>query len=352
MDVVLEIADTFIFDPIYATLLPAAASQPFAANTTYSSIAAEPTSYTVPHATWQYEPSTYLFSLQPGQSAYMSAWNRDDWRRQATTLFLITWLFGVLVYYIFAGLSYIFIFDKATFNHPRYLKNQITLEMKQANVAFPIMAVLTVPWFLAEVRGYSKLYDTVEESPGAWYQWAQFPLFLIFTDFCIYWIHRGLHHPRVYKHIHKPHHKWIMPTPFASHAFHPLDGYAQGLPYHIFPFIFPLSKLASVAFFVLVNIWTVMIHDGEYAHNSAIINGAACHTIHHLYFNYNYGQYTTLWDRLGGSYRKPNDELFQKELKMCTNEWKKQVEAVDKMVLEVEGEEGREYISQEAKKVR
>jgi lathosterol oxidase len=223
----------------------------------------------------------------------------------------------------------------------------MALEMKQANVAFPIMAVLTVPWFLAEVRGYSKLYDTAEESPAGWYNWAQFPFFLIFTDFCIYWIH-----PRVYKHIHKPHHKWIMPTPFASHAFHPLDGYAQGLPYHIFPFLFPLSKVASVAFFILVNIWTVLIHDGEYAHNSAIINGAACHTIHHLYFNYNYGQYTTLWDRLGGSYRKPNDELFQKELKMCQSEWKKQAEAVDKMVQEVEGDEGREYVSQETKKIR
>jgi lathosterol oxidase len=237
-------------------------------------------------------------------------------------------LFGVLVYYVFAGLSYFLVFDKATFKHPRYLKNQIKLEMKQANVAFPIMAVLTVPWFLAEVRGYSKLYDTTEEGPGSWYTWFQIPFFLFFTDSLIYWIHRGLHHPRVYKYIHKPHHKWIMPTPFASHAFHPLDGYAQGLPYHMFPFLFPLSKVASVAFFVFVNIWTVLIHDGEYA------------------------QFTTLWDRLGGSYRKPNDELFQKELKMCQSEWKKQAEAVDKMVKEVEGDEGREYAANETKKAR
>ena len=200
--------------------------------------------------------------------------------------------------------------------------------MKQANIAFPIMAIFTVPWFLLEVRGYSKLYDTVDQGPGLWYNYLQFPLFFLFTDSAIYWIHRGLHHPRVYKYVHKPHHKWIMPTPFASHAFHPADGYAQGLPYHIFPFIFPLSKFAYVFLFVFVNIWTVLIHDGEYAHNSPIINGAACHTMHHLYFNYNYGQYTTLWDRLGGSYRKPNDELFQKELKMCQSEWKKQAEAV------------------------
>ncbi|KAL5119112.1 c-5 sterol desaturase [Pleosporales sp. CAS-2024a] len=349
MDIVLEIVDSFIFDPIYAKLWPGAAAQLPPANATYSSFSTPPVT---PHSTWQYQPATHYFSITPSQYAYQSALPRDDWRRQALTLFLITWLFGVAVYYIFAGASYLLIFDKATFNHPRYLKNQIQLEMKQANFAFPIMAVLTVPWFLAEVRGYSKLYDTTQQGPGPWYDWAQFPFFLLFTDSLIYWIHRGLHHPRVYKHIHKPHHKWIMPTPFASHAFHPIDGYAQGLPYHIFPFLFPLSKVASVAFFIFVNIWTVLIHDGEYAHNSAVINGAACHTIHHLYFNYNYGQFFTLWDRLGGSYRKPNNELFQKELKTCQTEWAKQAKAVDEMVKEVEGTEGREYVGQETKKVR
>jgi lathosterol oxidase len=261
-------------------------------------------------------------------------------------------LFGVLVYYIFATASYVFVFDKATFNHPRYLKNQIRLEMRQANIAFPLMAILTAPWFLFEVRGYSKIYDTVEDSPGWWYNIAQFPFFLMFTDCLIYYIHRGLHHRSVYKYLHKSHHKWIMPTPFASHAFHPVDGYAQSLPYHIFPFIFPLQKFAYVALFIFINIWTVLIHDGEYVADNPIINGAACHTMHHLYFNFNYGQFTTLWDRLGGSYRKPNDELFKKELKMCQTTWSKQAEGADKMVMEVEGSDDRSYVPDEPKKMR
>ena len=50
-----------------------------------------------------------------------------------------------------------------------------------------------------------------------------------------------------------------MPTPFASHAFHPLDGFSQSVPYHMFPFIFPLQKFASVALFAFINIWTVLI---------------------------------------------------------------------------------------------
>ena len=90
------------------------------------------------------------------------------------------------------------------------------------------MAVFTAPWFLAEVRGCSKLYLDPNDY-GWWYMVVQFPLFLVFTDGLIYLIHRGLHHPLVYKTLHKPHHRWIVPTPFASHAFHPLDGYSQVL---------------------------------------------------------------------------------------------------------------------------
>jgi len=55
---------------------------------------------------------------------------------------------------------------------------------------------------------------------------------------------------------------------------------------------------------------------------------------------------------MGGSYRKPADEMFQKELKMCNTSWKKQVEEMEKMVKEVEGEDDRKYVPDEPKKVR
>lgn len=109
--------------------------------------------------------------------------------------------------------------------------------------------------------------------------------------------------------FHKPHHIWKIPTPFASHAFHPVDGFLQGLPYHIYPFFFPLHKVLYLGLYVFVNIWTISIHDGDYRVPSSlisVINGSAHHTDHHLFFDYNYGQYFTLWDRLGGSYRHPS----------------------------------------------
>lgn len=90
MDIVLEVADTFIFDHVYSSLLPASAT-PFSANATVSSIKQEPTGFALPAATWQYEPASKYFSVQPRQAAYESTWPRDDWRRQLLTLYLITW---------------------------------------------------------------------------------------------------------------------------------------------------------------------------------------------------------------------------------------------------------------------
>ncbi|GAD99321.1 sterol delta 5,6-desaturase ERG3 [Paecilomyces variotii No. 5] len=350
MDIVLEIWDTFIGDPLYSALLPASLSStvslPAAFNGANNTLAlfGEPDSYV-------YEPATHFFRLEPSKYAYMSAWPRDNIYRQSVSFFLITWIFGIIVYFLCASLSYIFIWDKTTVKHPKYLKNQIRKEIRQTMESMPIMSILTVPFFVAEVRGYAKLYDTVDQEPFPLYSILQFPLFIAFTDFFIYWIHRGLHHPLVYKKLHKPHHKWIMPSPFASHAFHPLDGWSQSVPYHVFPFVFPLQKFAYVILFGFINFWTVLIHDGEYVANSPVINGAACHTMHHLYFNYNYGQFTTLWDRLGGSYRKPNEELFRRETKMGKEEWERQTKEMETILKTVEGSDDRQYLAEgDAKK--
>lgn len=337
MDIVLELTDTFIADYAYAYFFPA-----------------RPAPYDFPHATaanasaqtftaWTWKPATQFIQVAPSQAAYNTSLPRDHVYRQLVTLFFITWIFGIVVYFIFATLSYYLIFDKRTLHHPKFIKNQIWLEIKQANKSMPFMAVCTGPLFLLEVRGYGKLYDTTDQGPGLWYNFLQFPLFLLFTDFCIYWIHRYLHHPLVYKHLHKPHHKWIMPTPYASHAFHPLDGFAQSIPYHAFPFIFPLQKLSYVFLFVFVNFWSILIHDGEYLTNNPIVNGAACHSLHHSRFEVNYGQFFTAFDRLGGTYRMPEAWMFEKEKKMSEEKWKKESETVDGFVKEIEGSDERTY---------
>lgn len=164
--------------------------------------------------------------------------------------FLILWIGGFLAYFIFALFSYIFIFDKKQRKHPKFLPNQELLEIWVSFKSIPLMALITSFITVAEILGYSQLHEKVPHTKNEWiFQIFNVFWFLFFTDSLIYWIHRGLHHPFIYTAIHKLHHKWIISTPFASHAFHPIDGFLQSVPYHIFAFIFPMNKILHLVIF-------------------------------------------------------------------------------------------------------
>jgi len=212
------------------------------------------------------------------------------------------------MYFVFAALSYIFVFDKSARNDKRFLPSQELIEIQVAATSIPLMAIPSSLIFWAEIHGYSCLHDEPVGGVAGWLKLSVLIVFfLLFTDSLIYWIHRWLHHPVLYAPIHKLHHKWIISTPFASHAFHPADGFLQSTPYHIYVFLFPMNKFVYLSLFIFVNFWTISIHDGAGVYNGVIINGADHHTIHHKQFNYNFGQYFTFWDRICGTHRVPSN---------------------------------------------
>jgi len=254
------------------------------------------------------DPILYYADEYVLDKVYPEALPRDDMFRQYASLFVLTGLGALTMYLGFAFANYTWLFDKRLLKHPMFLKEQIKLELECALHAMPWMAGPTVAVFTAEARGHSLLYDDWREHGGLPFMAASFVAFFLFTDCCIYWIHRWLHHPVLYAPLHKLHHKWKVPSPFASHAFHPMDGFLQSVPYHVYPFLFPLHKGLYLGLFTFVNIWTVSIHDGDYRVPKclqAIINGSAHHSDHHLKFTCNYGEYLTLWDRIGGSFHNP-----------------------------------------------
>ncbi|KAI8065437.1 hypothetical protein BC940DRAFT_304080 [Gongronella butleri] len=300
MDTVLEYADEYVFNSVYDKLMPTA----LLANST----------------------------LPPVVVEAIGTWAPDNLYRQFLSIFILVTLGGWFFYLATACFSYCFIFDHDMMKHPKFLKNQVRLEVTCAVTSIPGFSILTVPWFLGEVNGYSLLYANAPQTTYEWiYAIASLPAFLFFTDMGIYWIHRFLHHPLLYKPLHKLHHKWIVPTPFASHAFHPLDGYLQSVPYHLYAYLVPMYKWSYIFMFVFVNVWTVLIHDGNFFLHSDFINTTAHHTVHHLYFNYNYGQYFTFWDKLGGSHRRPTAEQYDQALMKDAKVWAQQTKEADQI---------------------
>jgi len=136
-----------------------------------------------------------------------------DWRRQSLTIFCVLNVGALLLYFCVGGLMYHVAFDQDLRNHPKFLKDQERTEIYYALRAIPWIAVYSTPIFVLELRGYSKLYDNVD---GDWAYLVKSILgFVVWNDFWVYLVHRALHLPFFYKHIHKTHHLFKVRLPFS-----------------------------------------------------------------------------------------------------------------------------------------
>ncbi|EEH59805.1 uncharacterized protein MICPUCDRAFT_55427 [Micromonas pusilla CCMP1545] len=231
--------------------------------------------------------------------------------------FLVLWsfltLFTFLLYFTLCPLVFTFLYLRrdskggniAAWNQ-REGRDQVRNEITLSVFSIIVMAALTAPFELFVEAGYTKIYWDLPTTAFGWvYLCVCSPiLFVTFSDTCVYWIHRLLHHRLLYARIHKLHHKYKETTPFSSYAFHPIDGWLQGCPYHIFVFLFPMHHISYFVALAFVGLWTINIHDRT-SLKIPFVNGSAHHTIHHTGFNYNYGQYFIFWDVIGGSFRDP-----------------------------------------------
>jgi lathosterol oxidase len=104
MDTVLEYADDYVFDTLYAKIWP-----------------------------------TYTTFSNTTTNALVSSWSRDAFWRINFSVFLITCIGGWTLYLGTATLSYFLVFDHDYMKHPKFLKNQVRMEIECAMSAIPWM---------------------------------------------------------------------------------------------------------------------------------------------------------------------------------------------------------------------
>uniref|UniRef100_A0A1I8HYV7 Fatty acid hydroxylase domain-containing protein n=2 Tax=Macrostomum lignano TaxID=282301 RepID=A0A1I8HYV7_9PLAT len=118
-----------------------------------------------------------------------------------------------------------------------------------------------------------------------------------------YYSHRLLHHPSIYKHIHKIHHEWTAPIGIISLYAHPIEHVLSNL---LPPCVGPLimgSHLGTVwVWFCLALISTSIAHCG---YHFPLLPSPEAHDFHHLKFVNNFGVLGVL-DSLHGT-----DRLFR-----------------------------------------
>jgi lathosterol oxidase len=238
-------------------------------------------------------------------------------------------IFGLsaIRYFLLAGIPFILFYLLMPKRLSRY-KIQQKLSSKsdyirevwysmQSTLVFTLVAVVLI---LTPLRQYTLIYDKISDFPG-WYMALSVVLSLILHDTYFYWMHRLLHHKRLFKHAHVLHHKSTNPSPWTSYSFHLFEAVVEGLVLVPIVFLLPMHPFSILLFTVAAFIINVYGHLGYeitpkwFRHTWLFeaLNTSVHHNLHHSKFKGNYGLYFRLWDRVMGTehpdYVKEYDRL-------------------------------------------
>ncbi|HVS96794.1 MAG TPA: sterol desaturase family protein, partial [Puia sp.] len=111
------------------------------------------------------------------------------------------------------------------------------------------------------LRPHTTFYTDIARH-GWWYFFGVFPLLFLLHDAYFYWMHRLIHHPRLFRRVHLVHHRSVNPSPLAAYAFHPAEAFLESLIFVIFLFAVPVTAWHLLIFFVISLVYNVYGHLG------------------------------------------------------------------------------------------
>lgn len=242
-----------------------------------------------------------------------------------------TWPELVLVvgsrYFILAGIAwmiwYVLLRNKLASKklQPRFPANSdYRREMGYSLLTILIFASYPALLLLTPVRAFTQYYSRIHDYSMLWF-WLAFPVTFLIHDAYFYWMHRLIHHPKLFRLVHLIHHKSSNPSPWAALAFHPLEAVIEGGIFAVLIFGLPLHAIHIAVFFVGQMIFNVYAHLGwelcpaGFA-NTRVgrwINTATNHNAHHQFFKGNYGLYFLWWDRWFGTFRQTTTDNSQSD---------------------------------------
>lgn len=129
-------------------------------------------------------------------------------------------------------------------------------------------------------------------------------------DAYFYWCHRAMHHPRLFKHFHRFHHRTITPTPWAAYSFAVPEAVVMALFVPLWQYFVPTPGVVIFVFLLIMIVRNCMGHAGLELHARGWashpvlkwISTTTHHDLHHAgSFNHNYGFYFTWWDKVMGT---------------------------------------------------
>jgi Delta7-sterol 5-desaturase len=200
-------------------------------------------------------------------------------------------------------------------NSRGYKKDQFRKEVFWSTVTALIFAVSGAATLLLWQRGHTKVYFNANDYP-LWWLPASLFISMIVHETYYYWLHRWMHHPKIFRIVHKVHHDSNITSPWTAFSFHPIEGFFQAiflpallmiLPMHLYVLII---QLTIMTFSSVINHLDIELYPKNF-HKHFLgrwFIGATHHSLHHKQFRYNYGLYFTFWDK----WKRTESPLYEK----------------------------------------
>lgn len=172
--------------------------------------------------------------------------------------------------------------------------------------------------FIRVLQPYNHMIYGALSQRSMGYHALSFVWLFFLHDAYFYWIHRLMHLPALFKHIHLVHHYSTNPSPWTAYAFHPLEALLEAGIIPLAAFTLPVHVGIFSGFMLFQIIYNIYGHLGYELWPRSLarhplgrwINTGVAHNQHHKYFKGNYGLYTLVWDRMLGTLRKDYDEAM------------------------------------------
>lgn len=210
-------------------------------------------------------------------------------------------------------------------------RQQVTREMLHSVRSICIFGAVTGLVVYAILSGWTRMYFRDPSYGWGWFV-GSLAVMIVLHDTYFYWTHRLMHHPWIFRKVHRTHHLSLSPSPWAAYAFSPVEAFVQAgigplivftVPAH--PGAFGIFMLWQITFNVLGHCgyevlpgWIMRTPVGR------VLNSVTHHAQHHEKFRANYGLYFNVWDRLMGTNHAEYEERFAEVTSRPAVGWSKQ----------------------------
>lgn len=137
-----------------------------------------------------------------------------------------------------------------------------------------------------------------------------FVVLFIGMDLLMYVFHFAIHHTALYHWVHSLHHEYTEPQPIDLFVLHPVETLGFGALWLLLMAVYPANFLAIGAYLVVNVLFGVLGHSGVEPFPMAwdrspvfkYLGSSGFHFQHHQDDTHNFGFYTSIWDRLFGTF--------------------------------------------------